>query len=334
MVVERRNLRIALETGVVLCLAIMLLAALADSAVAESPAPTVHWGGLAYPDQVNTLSIGYTGNRFTQFNGEGAQFNGISETMGFNFGSLSWTQHWRQFKGLSTNLTVGAGPTGEQPTSYLQNEFVHDAIYGIPKVPVGRTRDAFDFMVDASATYWHSALNAPRVFFLGGGISAGSLYTEGFFRTGFRRFPIGCLMAGTMGRCREQLPEEGWLAQFVKGFHVSTMGRFGGIRTAAAFPEGTLSSQSYLGQVSVSWGIFDRAGEEPFFEIEAGATIDSGLFSSMQGTTLEDRFWSLGLRVRNFSVETWNDQLNRQDFGPTYGLRITYNLYPHLFGGN
>jgi len=297
---------------------------------AESPAPTVHWGGLAYPDQVNTLSIGYTGNRFTQFNGEGQQFNRISETMGFNFGSLSWTQHWRAFEGLSTNLTLGAGPTGEQPTRYLQNEFVHNTIYGIPSVPVRRTRDEFDFMVDASATYWRSVFNAPRVFFLGGGLSAGSLYTEGFVRTGLRRLPLGCYLAGTMG-CEELSPDDHWLRQFVKGFRLSAMGRFGGIRTAAAFPEGTLNSQSYLGQASLSWGVYDPNGGEPFFELEFGATIDSGLFSSARGTTLEQRFWTAALRFRNFSMETWNDQLNRQDYGPTYGFRVTYNLYPHFF---
>lgn len=91
------------------CCAALMLIGLNTTGRAESPAPTVHWGGLAYPDQVNTLSIGYAGNRFTQF-------NNISETIGFNFGSLSWTQHWRQIEGLSTNLTLGAGPTGEQPT--------------------------------------------------------------------------------------------------------------------------------------------------------------------------------------------------------------------------
>ncbi|ALA58298.1 hypothetical protein [Nitrospira moscoviensis] len=304
----------------------------AGPAAAEPPAPSVHWGALAYPDQVNTLSIGYTGNRFTQFNGERDQFNRISETMGFNFGSVSWTQHWRCLDGLSTNLTIGAGPTGEQPTRYLQNEFVHDAVYGIPKVPVGRTRDEFDVMASASATYWLPVPSVPRVFFLGGGFSHGSLYTEGFARAGFRRLPIGCALAGRPS-CEASEAGDWWLGQLVKGFRLSAMGRFGGIRSAAAFPEGTVSSQSYLGQASLSWGVYDPEGGEPFFEVEGGVTIDSGLFTSARGSTLEQRFWSLGFRVRNFSFETWNDQLNRQDFGPTYGLRVTYNLYPHLFAG-
>ena len=84
--------------------------------------------------------------------------------------------------------------------------------------------------------------------------------------------------------------------------------------------------------MSVSWGVYDELGGEPFFEVEGGYTIDSGLFTDAKGATLEERFWSLGFRVRNFSFETWNDQVNRKDFGPTYGLRLTYNLYPHIFG--
>ena len=114
---------------ILVCLCFFALQGNSDIAFAESPAPTIHWGGLGYPDQVNTLSIGYTGNRFTEFNGNGDKYNKIDETMGLNFGSISWTQHWTKLPGLSTNITVGAGPTGEQPTRYLQNEFIHNAIY-------------------------------------------------------------------------------------------------------------------------------------------------------------------------------------------------------------
>ena len=34
---------------------------------AETPAPSVHWGSIAYPDQFNTVQLGGTFNRFTQF---------------------------------------------------------------------------------------------------------------------------------------------------------------------------------------------------------------------------------------------------------------------------
>ena len=315
----------------------MLLGSVGDI-FAESPAPTVHWGGLAYPDQINTLSIGYTGNRFTEFDGYENRYNKIRQTMGINFGSISWTQHWKQFEGegFSTNITIGAGPTGEQPTRYLQNEFAHDAIFGVPKVRVNETRDEFDAMVDASATYWRSAFGTPRIFFLGGGISTGTLYTEGFGRAGIRRLPIGCLVAEQL--CQADMKDQNLVLKIlhyaVKGVGFSGMARFGGLRTAAAFPEGTVSPQSYLGQISVSWGFYNESGRAPIVEFEGGYTIDSGLFTDLRGATLEERFWSLGVRVCNFSIETWNDQANRKDFGPTYGLRFTYNLYPHIFGNS
>ena len=112
------------------------------------------------------------------------------------------------------------------------------------------------------------------------------------------------------------------------------MARFGALRTGSAFPEGTISPQSYLGQASIAWGIYDRPNGEPLVEIEGGYTIDSGLFTNFQGSTIEERFWTLGLRVRNFSLESWNDQANGTDFGPTYGIRFTYNLYSHLFSNS
>ncbi len=95
---------------------------------------------------------------------------------------MSWTEHWKRFEGWSTNLTIGAGPTGEQPTRYLQNEFLHDAILGIPKVQTRRTRDEFDFMVDGSITRWLPLLDQPKKLFVGVGGSTGSLYHEVFAR--------------------------------------------------------------------------------------------------------------------------------------------------------
>lgn len=114
--------------------------------------------------------------------------------MGLNFGSISWTQHWKQWEGWSSNPTLGGGPTGEQPTRYLQNEFIHNAIFGIPRVPVRKTRDAADFMIDGSITRWAGTDRFPRIFFVGAGVSGGSLYFEEFARAGIRRLPIMCVL--------------------------------------------------------------------------------------------------------------------------------------------
>lgn len=91
-----------------------------------------------------------------------------------------------------------------------------------------------------------------------------------------------------------------------------------------------IAPQNYIIQTSVSWGIYD---ERPFpkFEIETGVSLDSGLFVDFQGKTLEERFVSLvTIRIRNFAFETWNDMVNRKDYGPTYGLRLTLDVYPWI----
>ena len=112
------------------------------------------------------------------------------------------------------------------------------------------------------------------------------------------------------------------------GIHLSGLGRISGIQNGAAFHD--LAPQSYLVQTSIGWGISDYEGI-PFFDVEVGYTLDSGIFRDFKGNSLEERFWSLGFKVRHFSFETWNDQANRKDNGPTYGLRIGFDVYPLLF---
>lgn len=292
-----------------------------NCALAESPSPTTHWGGLAYPDTHSKLELGYTGNRFTEFNREGERYNPVRETMGINLGTMSWTEHWKRFEGWSTNLTIGAGPTGEQPTRYLQNEFIHDMIYGIPKVPTDQTRDGVDFMVDSSITRWLPLLDQPKKIFVGIGSSTGSLYYEVSARVGIRGAKIGSSALSLLGWGETH----NFAANFVRGFQWSAMGRIAQAYGGAAFRH--VSPQNYILQTSLSWGIYDEQ-PLPKFEIETGVSLDSGLFVDFQGKTLEERFSSLAtIRVRNFAFESWNDMVNRKDYGPTYGLRLTVDVY-------
>jgi hypothetical protein len=292
-----------------------------DFAFAESPGSTAHWGGLAYPDAYSKLELGYTGNRFTEFNREGQRYNNIRETMGINLGTVSWTEHWKRFEGWSTNLTIGAGPTGEQPTRYLQNEFIHDTIFGIPKVPTRQTRDDFDFMVDGSMTRWLPLLTQPKKIFVGVGGSTGSLYHEVFARAGIRGAEIGSSTLYLLGWGEANHVA----ADFVRGFRWSAMGRIAQAYGGAAFRQ--VAPQNYILQTSLSWGIYDEY-PLPKFEIETGVSLDSGLFVDFQGKSLEERFVSLAtIRFRNVAFETWNDMVNRKDYGPTYGLRLTVDVY-------
>jgi len=97
------------------------------------------------------------------------------------------------------------------------------------------------------------------------------------------------------------------------------------IATGAAFHD--LVNATYAAQGSISYGWYDEETLLPLFEVEIGPTIDSGIFNGERGDSLEERFWTAALRAYPFTIETWNDQLNSKDYGPTYGGRLTMNLY-------
>ncbi|MBH0194041.1 MAG: hypothetical protein HP494_00220 [Nitrospira sp.] len=115
------------ERGIVLILSAVLLVGLVSSpAWSESPAPSVHWGSTAFPDQYSTVTTGLTLNRFTPIDGLGNKYDStVGNTLGFNLITLSWTQHWGgKFEGWSTNLTTGVSPTSDEP-SQLFSERSH-----------------------------------------------------------------------------------------------------------------------------------------------------------------------------------------------------------------
>ncbi|NJN69162.1 MAG: hypothetical protein HC801_01830 [Nitrospira sp.] len=58
----------------------------------ESPAPSVHWGAMAFPDQYSTFTGGLTLNRFTPTDGLGNKYDStVGNTLGFNLITMSWT---------------------------------------------------------------------------------------------------------------------------------------------------------------------------------------------------------------------------------------------------
>lgn len=290
-----------------------------EPARAESSAPGIHWGALAFPDQEPVLATGLSIFRFTEFNGEGERFNGIRETIGLNLVTTTWTRHWsNSLEGWSTNLTFGIGPTRNQPSEFLQNDFVHDRLYGIPQVPVGQKRKETDFAISGSITRWGELLGQRRVLFLGGGGQTGSLYHELFARGGFRRWsPVKTIeyLSGT---------PDGWLANIFRPLRFSGMVRAGRVATGAAFHD--LANASYSAQGSISYDWYDERTLQPLLEIEVGATMDSGIFNGDRGDSLEERFWTFAIRIHPFTFETWNDQLNSKDFGPTYGGKVMMDL--------
>lgn len=284
--------------GVLSLLVPLSLLWLASPAFSEAPAPSVHWGALVYPDKDRTLETGATFNRFTEFNHNRERYDStMRETVGLNFATLTWTE---RMEAWAANVTIGAGPTGNEPTASFQNDFIHNVFLNQPPVPVGTSREAVDFMATASLTRWATILGVESGF-VGVGFSSGSLYHEAFARLGVRRLPIPGL-------------------PFVRA---SLVGRYGQLASGSGFRQ--VAGQSYLAQASVSIGNY-KGDALPEWELEFGLSIDSGLFVTPQGNSIEEIFATLALRFPYGHLEFWNDAIAGKDYGPTYGATIMVDL--------
>jgi hypothetical protein len=288
---------------------------------AETPAPSVHWGSIAYPDQFNALQLGGTFNRFSQFDGAGNRYHStLNESFGLNFATASWTRHWQQLPGWSTNLTLGIGPTGRDPTEYIQNNIVHPII-GNAVVPVGaRRQDVIDSMVDGSVTKWIKLLDGAPEFFIGGGFSLGTVYYEEFARLGARRVSFDSFIPYW-----NKSPLH-YVSDWLRG---SAMARYGALQSSGLLHN--VKPYSFLYQLSLSVGPYRKDKLDPHWELEFALTWDSGIFVDEMGQSRKEFFWSVAATYAALRMETWNDSINHKDYGPTYGFTVTLDLLK-LFG--
>lgn len=286
---------------------------------AESGGPNVHWGGLAFPDRERTLLMGYTVNRFTVFNESGARFNAIDQTSGFNFASISWSERLSRLPGWVSNVTFGGGATGDEPSERLQNGFMH-GLLGQTSVPVGQKRDGTDFMFGGSLTRWSTLFSAQETGFTGIGVASGSLYQEVYGRIGFRHLSLADVIDWLHPGAAPAM-----LRHMSRFLRFSAMGRYGRLYGGSAYPDTAIAQQSYLAQVSLS--LADYAGDQPpRWGVEFAATIDSGLFASAGGHSIERRFGSIAFHFPYGIFETWNDVAGGTDSGPTYGFHVMLDL--------
>ena len=171
-------------------------------------------------------------------------------------------------------------------------------------------------MVDGSVTKW-LPLWQPKVIFFGGGISLGTLYHEVFLRTGMRRLQV-----------TPDLYRGDWGAVSVRA---SILGRVS-LQENGAVLHATKQT-SHLAQPTLAIGQYarnDKGETVPTWEVEVAATWDSGIFVNAVGQSRKQFFWSAAVSGGPVRLETWNDSLgniSRSDFGPTYGVSLTVDLF-------
>lgn len=118
-------------------------------AFAESPTITVQWGGLAFPDQAATLSVGGTINRFTEVDNTSLTSlhyeSTLTDTFGLNLVSISWTKQWdcAICEGITTKVTAGAALIPEEPGKHQTD--IHN-ILGLSQSGIGGMAGSSDGM--------------------------------------------------------------------------------------------------------------------------------------------------------------------------------------------
>ncbi|MGE3175450.1 MAG: hypothetical protein AB7O97_22690 [Planctomycetota bacterium] len=290
---------------------------------AQSLMPEAHWGGGILPSDRPELRLAWHLNRFTEFSKTGQRFNEITETTGFNLLSLSWTENTPRDPDLFVTVTGGVGHSGDQPTRFLQNDYVHE-ILGQAAVPVAAVREETEYAASATLTKW---LDGPRLFgdgtiedpvgwrtrmFFGLGAGTSTLYHEAVVHAGgsllvpetfvFDRH----LRLTVANRSSWNEPGNAWAD--VADFSNVTEVRLGLVppRVDSGNPVLQFLGNPEFGlSASYDTGFFQRAGE-PVDIWFAGLYVQ----------------WATGLRF-----ETWNDFANSTDFGPTYGLRVSFDVY-------
>ncbi|MFO0981933.1 MAG: hypothetical protein U1E76_09360 [Planctomycetota bacterium] len=288
-------------------------------------------------------------NRFTQLNGDGRRFNDIQETSGFNLLTLSWTGEvlapapWPRF---TYTFDAGGGWSADEPTEFLQNDYLHHLV-GIRPVPVGRTREAAEFLGGLCANAWfgHSEPHrgdddepARAVWlegFAGTGFSTSTLYHELFAQAGGSLYlaPLDTRLS-VLDRAAWPYPSDAFeqVSIFSNVIQAGVsyrrqsyyLGRSGSLRDLL---DTVLQARNLL---PWNWpGVLHDLIGRP--EVGVWLTHDTGLFLDDAGRPIDTWFgslridWATGLRL-----ETWNDVVNATDFGPTYGVQLSFDLMTFL----
>src|SRR4030095_11628190 len=102
---------------------------------AQALAPDVHWGANTFPPVDPEVRLSLSLNRFTEFSKSGQRYNDIDETFGFNMLHLSMADQVPAHPDFTFTLFAGGGPTANQPTSFLQNDFLHN-LWGLARAPL------------------------------------------------------------------------------------------------------------------------------------------------------------------------------------------------------
>ena len=260
--------------------------------------------------------------------------------------------------GLVTRSTAGIGMLNDYLPRFFQNSVIHqgrinakDPLLPVPRrttdtdtsISLGPSR-VFPLILTYSSEYFlhletHQRINnvdARRTtpLFVGGGWQVGTLNQEAFVHLGasMQEFELP-----------DMWPLNWW------GLRLRAVGIGGMARTGVLFPGRYFQDlTAHYSHVQVAWRAtldwwgfptrleFAATSSEGFFaatRTEADRAMIAQLRASDPTTVyaakrdLTERFYSLRVRVGDFTFETHNDSYGGKDKGPSFGAQVSLNIY-------
>lgn len=320
--------RLRLRRRVTVCSALAVAMCMVSVSVSRSQGLTSSavFGAVPFPEIDPMIEFGINVDRFTDST-KSTDFGRLrhyvlQRTYGLNVVHLSVA---RQFQHTAAvwRITGGLGYTGEEPTKYFQNRFLHHFFFldSVPVDPTHLREGRAVASLTGEVNYWFDNLlfhsgwfrwNAP--LFLGAGATGATLNHEAFVQVGLRP---ASLRAGSI-----DLPIPSFMYRASPWVHSSRL-----------YPTGTIARSYHFS--TMSWRIpldrwWDSRGVLP--EIEWGSTSTSGFYmatdSSGKAVPLPEKVCTIALHWAegDFTAETYNDSCGNKDQGPTYGVRFFTRL--------
>jgi hypothetical protein len=258
--------------------------------------PSVHWGAMSWPALEPSEILAVNLDRFTEFDNSHVRYNAYDSTVGINFLSFSRTRRLGRLRTTMYRASLAAGWAGNEPTLFLQNNFLH-GIRRLKEVPVEGEATGVLGGVALDVVHWVPTSVAGAVPFAEAGATASLVSSDLWVAAGWRAPRLG-----VSGLVRAGLPLGG-----------------------KVFPDRYLTEQYVLATVSLRLptdDVFDRISAGIIPEIEVAYTWSSGYFRRADGRGFIEGFCSLRLTWGVAAFETWNDLCRNKDRGPTYGARL------------
>jgi hypothetical protein len=298
---------------------------------AQTNAPLAsHWGASDYPSFRRGFQSGLTFLAFTEFDPEGNRFGAdsagagpYSETMGFNYYTLSYGNHVNsrstELSNMMYRYSASVGVNSDGFTEFYQNEVIHKGYRDLKTVPRGKVRceeftaDCVEYALGGEILYRFTNIELQDKlkfytsnFFAGVGMSIGSTLQDGYVQLGVSQLPtlvstenFGLRVAGMirMGGVLPNVPGEERFPKLATGYHLVQ----GGLETI----------------------LFEKIYR---IVLRNDFTYHSGLFLRQDGREIRQLFWNFGVDIDAFHIESSNDMLAGSDFGPSYAGRFHWDI--------